>query len=242
MSSFSEFAAGLTAPDLPRPRTLIDASGRVGTSRYDIYRNNVTVGLTDALAANFPVVRELVGPEFFSAMAREFLRSHPPRLPIMALYGDDLADWLSAFPPVASLAYLPGMARLEALRRHATHAADAPPLDATILAAIPPERLGELRLQPHPSARWMTDAQPVLAIWNRHNGQPAANDPAGEILLCRPAMSVLQIAAPAGTCATMDALAAGLPLQDALPANADHAAIFAAIFAASALRAVPQSL
>lgn len=235
MSDFSEFAAALTAPDLPRPETLIDAAGRPATTRYDIYRNNVTVGLTDALAANFPVVRDLVGPEFFSAMAREFLRQNPPRLQIIAFYGDDLAAWLAAFPPVAGLPYLPGVARLEALRRHATHAADATPLDASQLAEIPPERVGTLRLHPHPSARWMSDPQPVLAIWNRHNGQPAAKDQAGEILLCRPAMTVLQIAAPAGTCATMDALAAGLSLLDALPTHADHSAIFAAIFAVSAL-------
>ncbi|QCO57825.1 DUF2063 domain-containing protein (plasmid) [Pseudorhodobacter turbinis] len=240
MITFSEFAAALTAPELPRPADLIDASGRQATSRYDIYRNNVTVGLTDALAANFPVVRDLVGPEFFSAMAREYLRHHPPRLPIMALYGDDFADWLVTFAPVSSLPYLPGVARLEALRRHATHAADATPLEPTALAEVSPEKLGGLRLRPHPSARWLTDAQPVLAIWNRHNGQTEANDPAGEILLCRPAMMVLQVAAPAGTCATMDALAAGLPLRKALPTNADHGAIFAAIFATCALQAMPQ--
>ncbi|MGB8812639.1 MAG: DNA-binding domain-containing protein [Paracoccaceae bacterium] len=240
MKIFSEFAMALTAPDAPRPAHVLDATGHGGTTRYDIYRNNVTVGLTDALAANFPVVRDLVGPEFFSAMAREFLRSHPPRLPIMAFYGDEFADWLAAFPPVASLPYLPGVARLEALRRHSIHAADAAPLDASVLAEAPQEQFGELRLQPHPSARWMTDAQPVLAIWNRHNGQPAASEPAGEILLCRPAMTVLQIAAPLGTSATLQALAAGLPLQDALPADADHTAIFAALFAVAALSALPQ--
>ncbi|MBT6525271.1 MAG: DUF2063 domain-containing protein [Marinovum sp.] len=235
MSDFVGFAAALTTPDLPRPTALFDAASRGASNRYDIYRNNIAVSLTDALAANFPVVRDLVGPEFFSAMAREFLRENPPRLPIMAFYGDDLAGWLAAFPPVAGLPYLPGIARLEALRRHATHSADAASLDASQLAEIPPERLATLRLHPHPSARWMIDPQPVLAIWKRHNGQPAATDQACEILLCRPAMTVLQIAAPAGTCATMDALAAGLPLQDALPARADHSAIFAAIFAVSAL-------
>lgn len=239
MTDLSSFAAALTAPDAPRPQGVTDAAGRPATGRYDIYRNNVTVGLTDALAANFPVVRDLVGPEFFSAMAREFLRHNPPRLPIMAFYGDDLADWLAAFPPVASLPYLPGVARLEALRRQATHAADAPALDPSILADVPAEALGELRLIPHPSARWMADVQPVLTIWNRHNGQPTANDPAGEILLCRPALSVVQIAAPVGTCATMSALATGSRLQDALPAHSDHSAILAAIFAVGALRDLP---
>ena len=53
MSDFAKFAAALTAPDLPRPETLIDAGGRPATTRYDIYRNNVTVGLTDAMARVF---------------------------------------------------------------------------------------------------------------------------------------------------------------------------------------------
>ncbi|XLM23139.1 DNA-binding domain-containing protein, partial [Chromobacterium piscinae] len=38
-----------------------------------VYRNNYRVGLIDTLAHSHPVCRELVGEEFFTALAREYV-------------------------------------------------------------------------------------------------------------------------------------------------------------------------
>ncbi len=235
MTGFAEIAAALRDPDLPRPEGMVDPRGRAATARFDVYRNNVTVGLTEALRDGFPVVAQLVGPEFFAAMAREYLRAHPPRDAVIALWGDGFGDWLAGFPPVAQLPYLPGVARLEYLRRRAYFAADAAPLGAEAAATIAPDRIGGMVLRPHPSAGWMRDPHPVLAIWSRHMAPAAAAEPPGELIVCRPGKTVLPVAAPDGSCATLDALAAGAPLAEALPGGADHAAIFAALFRVSAL-------
>lgn len=121
------FAAALLNPEADVPLGLIDPQGRPVQKRFDVYRNNVASGLTRALEASFPVIRALVGEAFFGAMAVEFLRAHPPKSRLMMLYSDAFPPFLATFPPVADLAYLPDVARLEQALRESYHAADAPP-------------------------------------------------------------------------------------------------------------------
>jgi hypothetical protein len=101
------FSAALLDPERPVPAGLITPDGKPATRRYAIYRNNVTVGLTEALEAGFPVVRKIVGERFFQAMAVVFVRNHPPASPILAGYGADMPGFLRGFEPVAHLKYLP---------------------------------------------------------------------------------------------------------------------------------------
>ncbi|KAA8608857.1 hypothetical protein AL036_05435 [Salipiger aestuarii] len=211
---------------------LSDAAPPVGAARFEVYRNSVTAALSATLAEAFPAVAKLVGRRFFDAMARDFLRAHPPRHPVMALYGDALPGWLKGFAPAAALPYLPEVAAIEQAWRVSCHAADAPPLDVTRLATDP----DALTLAPHPSVRSLTTRWPALSIWARNTDRPElANAPAGEVLICRPALSVQARAAPAGTGATLAALAQGHPLGAALPDGAPHAEILACLFSAGAL-------
>ena len=55
--------------------------------------------LWEALADTFPVGKELVGEEFFGAMAGLFVRAHPPASPLMQRYGGRLPDFIEAFAP-----------------------------------------------------------------------------------------------------------------------------------------------
>src|SRR3990167_7733275 len=102
MNSQTAFANALLDPELPSPGGLSTWNGSDPATRFAVYRNNVTVSLIDALADTFPVVQALVGEEFFRAMARVSVRATPPRSRLMAFYGHDFADFVSAFPPVAS--------------------------------------------------------------------------------------------------------------------------------------------
>ncbi|MBE9636383.1 DNA-binding domain-containing protein [Salipiger mangrovisoli] len=239
MSGQGVFASALLGPELPRPETLRDPSGSRATRRFDVYRNNVAVALTEALAAAFPVVQRLVGETYFAAMARDFARAHPPRSPVMALYGAELPGWIERFPPLAALPYLPEVARIEQARREASQAADAAPLDPRALAGLSPAELAANAPRPHPATRCLRTRHAALAIWGRNAERPdLAQSPPGEVLITRPALSLRLRAAPSGTGATLRALARGAPLGSALPQDADHAAIFACLFTAGAL--VPQ--
>lgn len=120
-------AAALLDPAAPCPPNLCARSGADPARRFAVYRNNVVVSLVAALGETFPVCRELVGAEFFEAMARLHVRASPPDSPVLAHYGADFPAFIAAFPPAASLPYLADVARLEYARVQACHAAAPPP-------------------------------------------------------------------------------------------------------------------
>jgi Putative DNA-binding domain len=63
------FAQGLTDPARAIPVDVVGPRGKAAIKRYNVYRNNVTVSLIDALAATYPAVQRITGVEFFRAMA-----------------------------------------------------------------------------------------------------------------------------------------------------------------------------
>ena len=144
--------------------------------RFSVYRNNVRHGLTRALAARFPVDEQLVGREFFTAMAGIFIAAHPPAHPVLLSWGGAFPEFLDTFPPVAHLPWLADVARLELARGRAYHAADAAPVPPEALAAADPERLS---LTLHPSVELFASPHPAVRIWAAH--QPGA-EPLGRIV------------------------------------------------------------
>jgi Uncharacterized protein conserved in bacteria (DUF2063). len=171
--------------------------------RFGVYRNNVKAGLAAALAARFPVVARLVGEEFFTAMALVFIERHPPRSPVLAEYGAPFANFLEGFDPVASLPYLPDIARLEWARHVAFHSADARPADIARLAALAPEQLGTAILGLHPATAVIASPWPIVSIWttNTYDATPEAPaaDWTGEMaLVARPHLEVLLHRLPPG--------------------------------------------
>jgi hypothetical protein len=172
------FASALLDPALPVPPGLASWNGSDPTPRFAVYRNNVVASLVAALADTFPVVRELVGADFFTAMARLYVAEQPPSSPVLAHYGDGFADWMAQFEPVAAVPYLADMARLERARVRAYHAADAPLLGADTIAAqlADPERLPAARLQLHPSVTVLASPWAVVSLWAAHQGQGRLGD------------------------------------------------------------------
>jgi hypothetical protein len=184
--------------------------------RFSVYRNNVQHGLTRALAARFPVVEQLVGHVFFTAMARVFIAGAPPAHPVLLSWGEALPGFLDGFPPVAHLPWLSDVARLELARGRAYHAADAAPVDPAALAAAEPERI---RLRLHPSVEFFASPHPAVRIWAAHQPGAAAFAPAAgpdhALVARRPDFAVVVEPLDAGTHDVLSALAAGLPLGQA---------------------------
>ncbi|WP_052340887.1 DNA-binding domain-containing protein [Salinarimonas rosea] len=198
--------------------------------RFAVYRNNVTVGLVDALATRFPVVHRLVGDAFFQGAARVFLARSPPRSPVMTFYGDAFPDFLGGFPPAAALPWLADVARLEAARTHAYHAADAGPLSPADLAAVAerdPERWG---LALHPALRVVASAHPIVAIWamNQPGATPGplASRDAETALVARPGLDVRVVPAEPGEAEFLAACGRGASFADAVEAALATAAAF----------------
>ncbi len=136
--------------------------------RVDVYRNNVHASLIDGLEQAFPVVLQLVGQEFFRAMAREFLRDQMPGRGTLIGFGAGLPDFLEGFPPVSGLPYLADVARFELAWLRSYHAADDPVLTPEDLSTVPQEALPDMKFTAHASLETLRSAYPVLSIWEAH--------------------------------------------------------------------------
>lgn len=157
------FAAALLNPSLPPPVGLAAPSDI--TQRFNVYRNNVVFGLVRALAAGFSATERIVGAEFFAAMARAYVLAQPPHSPVLLHYGDSMPDFIAAFAPAAELPYLADVARLEAMRNRAHHAADADNLPPAMLARLDPASLQHMHVSLHPSCALLRSEHPAATIW-----------------------------------------------------------------------------
>lgn len=183
------FRKGLLDPSTPAPEGLQNPDGAQATKRFDVYRNNVAVSLSDALEAAFPVVRKLVADEFFRAMAGVYIRRFPPSSPLMMYYGEHLPQFLTRFEPTANHRYLPDVARLELGLRTAYHAEDAAPIDGQALAAIAPDDLMALRMTIAPAVQVIQSKDyPIHAIYmaNTRSDAPKPEPGAESVLITRP--------------------------------------------------------
>ncbi|MEH2470115.1 hypothetical protein V1281_000636 [Nitrobacteraceae bacterium AZCC 2161] len=137
----------------------------VSSDRLDIYRNTFLFGLTKALQLCFPVVRKLVGDDFFEATAQLFIAEHPPRVAWLDRYGGELPEFLSSFPPAATIPYLGDVATLEWAVNCALHATDTERLDLTKLDAIRSEDQAHICFAANPSIQLLHLACPADEIW-----------------------------------------------------------------------------
>lgn len=228
MTSQSVFVTALLDPEAPRPDGLSDGSGRKAGRRFDVYRNNVVVSLTEALRTAFPVLEKLLGAQNFTILARAFVRQHPPQSPVMMFYGAEMPAFLGTFEPTRATGYLPDIARLELAMRESYHAANSVAVEATSLAALPPDELANARLTLAPSLRLIRSNWPIHAIWH-FNTEAGAEKPqmqAEDVIVLRPEFDPVPHLLPDGGGDFMVALLSGATLGDALEASpTDLAAI-----------------
>lgn len=210
------FAAAIRQPTAPADLAAlgITATGDL-ERRFSVYRNTFASSLIAALAARFPTVAQLVGADFFRALARAYLADHPPATPVLLRYGAGFPDFLAAFAPVAGLPYLPDVARIDVLRGIAYHAADAVPLCATEVhdaMRVSPETA---RLTLHPSLAVLQTGAPAVSIWRRNQsaaqGSVTASGPEAALIFRHTDDAVVLPVAPDAAHVVAE-LAAGEPL------------------------------
>lgn len=128
------FVRPLLAPDRPTPTIVGGPNGKAAVKRFNVYRNNVTVSLIEALAATFPATERITGEAFFRAMARFHVRETPPVSPLLFEYGRDFPGFIARYEYAQSMPWLADVARIERAWLDAYHAADAPALPPSALS------------------------------------------------------------------------------------------------------------
>src|ERR1700740_3699263 len=119
------FAAALIDPERETPAIVPGPADKGAVRRYNVYRNNVTVSLIDALAAVYPAVQRITGVDFFRAMARFHVRATPPTSPLLFEYGRDFPAFIESYEHAQAMPWLADTARLERAWLDAYHAEDA---------------------------------------------------------------------------------------------------------------------
>ncbi len=169
----ARFGEALLDPRKKVPDFVAKTGGRPSGRRFNVYRNNVMVSLTEALLDAYPVVTQLVGDEFATAMARVYAGENLPRSPVLLDYGADYAAFIERFEPAQSLPFLADVARLERAWLTAYHCADHVPLAIEALSSFDEQELGDLRFSFCPGVALVQSDHPVVSIWTAHQGEGA---------------------------------------------------------------------
>lgn len=205
MSWHQEFVAALFDADLPPPAGLTAWNASDPAARFAVYRNNVIVSLIDALADTYPVTQELVGEDFFRAMARLYIVEEPPRSRVLAFYGASFPIFIERFSPAASVPYLADVARLEIQRAYAYHSSDVDALSADMItqALVDIDRLPEMLVELHPSLELVRSQYAIVSLWAAHQGLADISDINPYVpetaLVIRPQLDVEVISLNAGS-------------------------------------------
>ena len=232
MTDQGAFASALLDPHRACPADLRSWNGSDPTPRFAVYRNNIVVSLVDALEEQFPVTLELVGAEFFRAMARAFVQQHPPRTRIIAFIGAPFADFIASFAPAASVPYLADVARLEMARIEACHAADADTLTSDAIGRVManPQQLALVAVLFHPSVHLLSSPHAIFSLWAAHQGvlDIADVDPdvAQHVLIFRDGLDVQALQITLGAYDFLTRLRSGDALAEAAGAAVDTDASF----------------
>lgn len=138
-------------------------------TQFNLYKNSITGNLKKALSKIYPVCSQLVGEDFFLAMAGQYISQTPSRTRDLNLYGNDFAEFIADFEPAQSLTYLPDVARLEWAWHRVFSAADTVPFDFQKLAECYAAGTENIFFALPPQSTLLTSPYPIDQIWEANH-------------------------------------------------------------------------
>jgi len=210
------FAEALLNPEQQAPKG-VGREGRPAPRRFAVYRNNVVVGLIEAMKQAYPSLIAIMGEENFSKVARHFISAHPPQSAMMQTYGGPFAEFLKSYKPLAKSPFLADIARAERAWLSAYHAVDWPALTPEELASA--GNPSELSFQPHPAACLLRSNYPLFDLFNARDAWPCPGIDLGEtqaVLITRPELDCMITRLDGTDTAFFAALFEGQSLESAI--------------------------
>lgn len=209
------------------PAALALFKGGHNEHRYALYRGNLSATWSKTLGAAYPVIRRLVGEEFFGGLAQAYGRAHPSDNGDLNRFGAHFATFLCTFPHVADYPYLPAMATLEWTLHRAHYAPSADGVTAQQMAALAPEQMETARLALHPACTLLASEWAAIPLWQAHQAGSGVPFPAELAapdygLVTRPRWKTQVLPLTAASHAALSVLAAGGAFGAALDAAFGH--------------------
>ncbi|MFM7202028.1 MAG: DUF692 family multinuclear iron-containing protein [Myxococcota bacterium] len=147
---------GLRAPDVQL------------AERFGRYRSQLVSTWVKGLEAAYPVLKRLVGEDFFTGLGAAYGRAFPSSDPDLNAWGQHFATFLEKFEPVQAWPYFPAMARLEWALHRAYFAAELEPLSPAAFVALEPSALEAMHFCLLPTCALVSSAFSVGALWRAH--------------------------------------------------------------------------
>lgn len=218
------FAADLWGDHIRQLRRIVSEDLISAERRLNIYRNNVRASLRTALAAVYPVTRQLVGSDFFSYLSDQYIRVYPSRSGNLQEFARNIPKFLVNFEPVSTIPYLADVARLEWAYQEVSRSPSLETPDLGLLTKLAPHELPGVRFELGAACRLVTSPYPVFSIWkvnqNGYVGDDSVNLGEGSqtVLITRPKDEVELWCLRNAECKFMGALVSGQTLGAAVEA------------------------
>ncbi|AYZ01485.1 DNA-binding domain-containing protein [Burkholderia multivorans] len=173
-----EFVTSLLHPDAEQ-RLLGALVGDETNNRERVARYRARLWRTwhRVLACAYPVLRSLMGDDFFLTLSREYGIADPVRSGDLNRFGSRMAELLEAWPPTATCRHLADVARLEWLVHRACFAADATTRLPDPWAQCTRDTLAHCSVRLHPAVQLLHTSTRAADRWLAFHASGQAFDP-----------------------------------------------------------------
>lgn len=155
-----------TAPDF-----IVATDQASSTERFTVYTEAYRLRLIEALSADYPGLKNLLGAEGFDAMGRAYIDASPSDQFSIRWFGRHLPHFLAETSPYAEQAGIAELANFEWTLSEAFDAPDSTVIDYSRLAAIEPSHWPSLKLKFHPSLRRIDLHYNAPQVWQASSQQ-----------------------------------------------------------------------
>lgn len=170
------FAADLWGENIQQLRGIVSQDLVSAERRLNVYRNNIRASLQTALAAMYPVTRQLVGSDFFRYLADQYIRAYPSRSGDLQEFARNIPTFLANFEPASTIPYLADVTTLEWAYQEVTRSPSPEPPDLGLLGKLAPHELPGLRFELGAACRLVTSPYPVFSIWRVNQNEYVDDD------------------------------------------------------------------
>jgi hypothetical protein len=154
--------------------SVVARRGATAEDRIAVYRDAYRLRLIEALAANYPRLRELIGEDAFNSIADTHIDAHPSSDPSIRWFGKHLAQQMQR--SFAAQPWLGELAAWEWAIANAFDAQNAQRVSMPSLAAVAADAWPTLRFEFHPSVqclRMRTNAPALFKALTEDSALPA---------------------------------------------------------------------
>lgn len=152
----------------PQPRRWADVKGpstRERLTRLSVYADAYFIRIMESLAADFPTLYGVLGPQLFPRLTADYLMRYPSSTANVNDIGHALARFLETHPFSAEFPYLADTAQLEWNVLRSLFAERLPAFDPSSLAHVPAEAWDTVTLVLDPTVRLLGTEWAVDLLW-----------------------------------------------------------------------------